>query len=74
MDRYEPGDIVIFRSPRLFHGIGPWKPKPMLAEDTCTPGRVSWVHFTRREVMEQMGDKEPGYFIAQYTQDFQNQL
>lgn len=60
--RYKPGDIVIFRSPYLYHGIGPWEPGPMLPGHTCTPGRVSWVHFTHEDVVEHMVGKEPGYF------------
>lgn len=62
MFRYNPGDIVIFRSPYLFHGISQWEPGVMLPDHTCTPGRVSWVHFTHANVVEKLKDKEPGFF------------
>jgi hypothetical protein len=41
---YRPGDIVIFSSPYLFHGISHWEPGPMLSHHKCTPDRVAWVH------------------------------
>jgi len=60
--RYKPGDVVIFRSPYLFHAISRWSPGPMVEKDKCTPGRVSWVHFTHASVHDQLEDKEDGYF------------
>ena len=62
--RYKPGDIVIFRSPYLFHAIGPWMPGRMGPNDTCTPGRVSWVHFTHADVHEKLQGKKEGYFLS----------
>lgn len=59
---YNPGDVVIFRSPYLFHGIGKWTPGPMVPQDKCTPGRVSWVHLTHRDVHEKLKDKPKGFF------------
>ena len=58
-----PGDIVIFRSPYLFHAIEKWKPGPMLPHHTCTPGRVTWVHFTHSDVHVKLVDKHALYFI-----------
>jgi hypothetical protein len=41
LTRYNPGDVVIFRSRYLFHAISHWTPGPMVQEDKCTPGRIS---------------------------------
>jgi hypothetical protein len=60
--RYNPGDIVIFRSPYLFHAISPWTPGPLLPEHTCTPGRVSWVYFSHADVVNVLADKKEGWF------------
>ena len=60
---YLPGDIVIFCSLYLFHAIGHWKPGPMLSHHTCTPGRLSWVHFTHSNIHRKLKDKPAGYFI-----------
>jgi hypothetical protein len=59
---YNPGDVVIFRSPYLFHAISKWVPGPMMSPDKCTPGRVSWVHFTHADVHEKLKDKPKGFF------------
>lgn len=61
--RYAPGDIVIFRSPYLYHGISPWIPSPMVPSNTCTPGRVSWVHFTHADVVEKLWNKPANYLV-----------
>lgn len=36
----------------------------MLPEDACTPGRVSWVHFTHADVHNKLVDKPPGFFLS----------
>ena len=61
---YQAGDIVIFRSPYLFHAIGPWTPGPMMPGDACMPGRVSWVHFTHALVHHKLVDKPAGFFLS----------
>lgn len=62
LTRYNPGDVVIFRSRYLFHAISHWTPGPMVQEDKCTPGRISWVHFTHADVHEKLVDKPIGFF------------
>jgi hypothetical protein len=62
MLRYNPGDVIIFRSPYLFHGVSEWTPGPMISQDSYTPGRVAWVHFTHSDVHEKLKDKPPGFF------------
>ncbi|KAK0464270.1 uncharacterized protein EV420DRAFT_1637834 [Desarmillaria tabescens] len=49
--RYNPGDIVIFRSPYLYHTIGPWEPLTMVSESKTMPERVSWVRFTHSDTV-----------------------
>lgn len=34
----------------------------VLNDDTCTPGNVSWVHFTYKDGMERMKNKKPQHF------------
>jgi len=35
----------------------------MLPHHTCTPSRVSWVHFTYSDVHEKLNDKPADYFL-----------
>ncbi|KAK0191928.1 hypothetical protein F5146DRAFT_1135653 [Armillaria mellea] len=63
---YKPGDIVIFRSSMLYHSIGEWIPGIMHEGDPCTPGCVSWVHFTHASVVQHLGGKPAGYMRSMY--------
>jgi len=53
--------VLIFRSPILWHAVAPWKPNPMAEGATLTPGRVSLVFFTRKEVVDRAKDWPKGY-------------
>jgi len=35
----------------------------MLSGDVCSPGRVSWVHFTHAKVVALFQDKPEGYAL-----------
>lgn len=63
--RCKPGDIVILRSPYLFHAISRWMPEPLVPGDKCTPGRVSWVHFTYASVHDQL-ERGPKNWPSKY--------
>jgi hypothetical protein len=41
----------------------------MLPHHTCTPGRVSWVHFTHENVHKRLEGKPPGYFMSSGSGD-----
>jgi len=60
---YEPGDIIILRSPYIYHAVGKWEPGPYVAGQRCTPGRVSWVHFTHEEVAKKLAGKRKNWLI-----------
>jgi hypothetical protein len=61
---YRPGDIIVLRSPCIYHAVGEWFPGPHVAGQTCTPGRVSWVHFTHAEVADALNNKPSDYLTG----------
>lgn len=64
--RCKPGDIVIFRSNLLYHAIGEWLPGIMNEGDACTPGRVSWVRFTHKKVVDRFKGNPGSWNRAAY--------
>ncbi|KAJ3476324.1 hypothetical protein NLI96_g11237 [Meripilus lineatus] len=55
--RYAPGDILIFFSDALYHSILPWTPSVKAKDDFLSPGRVSWVFNTHRDILKKfLGD------------------
>jgi hypothetical protein len=61
---YEPGDVIMFLSGSLFHGIVDWKPKLSLKTDALTPGRIEYVYFSHTQGVEGFERQEPGFFKA----------
>ena len=47
---YRPGQVIAFRSHFLYHAIKEWFPTKQ--QDDLTPGRVSWVFFTYKDVVD----------------------
>jgi hypothetical protein len=58
---YRPGDVVIFRSKALYHGVTTWVPKGDISERGVTPGRVSHVLYTKRNAVDKAADRFPGW-------------
>src|ERR1700733_2263046 len=61
-DSYRPGDGGVARSDKLLHGVRHWKPALHRArESDITPGKVSWVLVTHRDVHDLLKDQPPNY-------------
>lgn len=59
--RYAPGDILIFRSKALYHGVSHWRPLGIAKNREVTPGRVSHVYFSHSSVFDILKDKPSGW-------------
>lgn len=53
---------MIFRSSALYHEVTHWEPKVKKKDDPFTPGRVAYVYFTHRSMVEQLSDKPAGWY------------
>jgi hypothetical protein len=59
--RYRPGDVIIFRSKALYHGVTTWVPTGDINQFGITPGRVAHVLYTKISAVEQAKDRLPGW-------------
>jgi hypothetical protein len=59
--RYRPGDVILFRSKALYHGVTTWVPTGDINEFGVTPGRVAHVLYTKASAIEQAKDQLPGW-------------
>lgn len=46
--RYRPGDIIIFRSRALYHGVTTWLPNGDINKHGISPGRTAHVLYTKK--------------------------
>lgn len=53
--RYRPGDVLLFRSRSLYHGVTTWTPRGDINPLGVMPGRTSHVLYTKKPVMELLG-------------------
>ncbi|KAG1830810.1 hypothetical protein EV424DRAFT_1305306, partial [Suillus variegatus] len=60
--KYGPGDVIIFLSGDLYHGIGEWKPLQGLDANNITPGRIGNVFFSPAASVEFLKGHEEGWF------------
>ena len=54
--------MIIFRSSALYHAVAKWTPLEMKRDDIFTPGRISWVYFNHRYIVEALEHKPKGWF------------
>jgi hypothetical protein len=62
--RYQPGDVLIFRSSALFHGVTEWWPEGDISSLGVTPGRVAHVFYTKQVTIERLHGKQEGWGYA----------
>lgn len=62
VNRYRPGHVLVFRSSALYHAIAPWKGLPMKSGDYFIPGRIAWVFFNHKKVVNFLQDKPKNWF------------
>jgi hypothetical protein len=60
--RYSPGHVIIFRSSALYHAVAKWTASQMEPGDIFTPGRLSWVYFNHKHIVDFLQDKPKGWF------------
>ncbi|PVF91921.1 hypothetical protein CPB86DRAFT_845750 [Serendipita vermifera] len=58
---YRPGDILMFRSCALYHGVTTWLPRGDISPLGITPGRTAHVLYTKDCTVEYTKGKYPGW-------------
>lgn len=60
---YRPGDVILFRSRALYHGVTMWVPKGDVSDLGITPGRTAHVLYTKNAAvrMASANKFKPGY-------------
>jgi hypothetical protein len=67
LNRYKPGDVVIFLAGDLYHAVEFWEPSQGPANsDGVTPGRVGFVFFSPEKSLKALKGKEKGWFRATF--------
>ncbi len=56
--RYRPGDVVLILAAKLFHKVTKWEAVPRKADDTTNPGRMSFVFFSHKDVVDFLETKD----------------
>jgi hypothetical protein len=66
LNRYKPGDVVIFLAGDLYHAVEFWEPSGPVNDDGVTPGRVGFVFFSPEKSLKALKGKEKGWFRATF--------